>query len=241
MESSRRRATRRAIAVAAALSALAAAAAVADAAARTITRSQAPAAAAAISLRLSDLAGFTGQLNPVTAQERQQGDQLAACDGGVPESGALALGQSSDFSPKTDPSSLTVSSSTEILASAALVAKDLAAVESQHGLACLGNELKAALSSSLPKGTTVSLQGTRLPSVASGADGSFALRFAATLGVKQGSKTVKVTVNSDAIGFTYGQAEVELNVIATGGAEPSASLERRLAALLVARAKSAAG
>jgi hypothetical protein len=75
----------------------------------------------------------------------------------------------------------------------------------------------------------------------SGADGTFALRFAATLHLKQGSKTAKVTVISDAIGFTYGQAEVELAVIATGGADPSASLERRLAGLLVARAKAAAG
>ena len=45
---------------------------------------------------------------------------------------------------------------------------------------------------------------------------------------------------ADSIGFAYGQAEVSFSVVETG-AKPSAALERRLAALLVVRARAAIG
>ena len=44
----------------------------------------------------------------------------------------------------------------------------------------------------------------------------------------------------DVIGFDYGQAEVSLTVEAVGS-KPSTSLERRLAVLLLARARAAIG
>lgn len=236
-----KRLPRLAAAAALPLCALALAAAAATAADRTISRSEAAAVAGAISLRQGDLPGYTQASNPVTAQERKQGDQLASCDGSTPESDALAVAQSPYFSPRSNPNSLTVSSSSEILASAQLVAKDLHAVEGPHGVPCLESELEPELEATLGKGSTVTVTGARLPLVVSGADGSFSLAFTFSLGIKQGKKTVKVPVYADLIGFAYGQAEVALDVIDTGGAKPSTSLERRLAGVLVARAKAAIG
>jgi hypothetical protein len=236
-----KRLPRLAAAAALPLCALALAAAAATAAERMISRSEAAAVAGAISLRQGDLPGYAGSSNPVTAQERKQGDQVAACDGGTPESDALAVAQSPYFSPRSNPNSLTVSSSSEILASAQLVAKDLKAVEGPRGTPCLASELKPQLEATLGKGSSASITSARLPSVVSGADGSFSLAFTVSLSIKQGKTTVKVPLYADLIGFAYGQAEVGLDVIATGGEKPSTSLERRLAGVLLARAKAAIG
>jgi hypothetical protein len=232
---------RRTAAVAAPLLALALTAAVSTAAERTITRSQAASVAAAINLRQRDLSGYAGTSNPVTAEERKQGDQVATCYGGVPESDALAVAQSPNFSPRSNPNSLTISSATEIMPSAKLVAKDLAGIEGPRGLACLQSELKPRLQASVGKGSTVSLTSARVPFAVSGADGSFAVTIKVSLGIKQGKKTVKVPLYADEIGFTLGQAEVALDIVATGGGRPSTSLKRRLVAALLARAKSAIG
>jgi hypothetical protein len=235
-----KRLPRLAAAAALPLCALALAAAVATAAERMISRSEA-AAAGAISLRQGDLPGYSAASNPVTALEREQGDQLSACDGATPESDAFAVAQSPYFSPRSNPNSLTISSSSEILASAQLVAKDLKAVEGPRGTPCLASELKPQLEATLGKGSSATITSARLPSVVSGADGSFSLAFTVSLSIKQGKNTVKVPLYADLIGFAYGQAEVGLDVIATDGTKPSTSLERRLAGVLLARAKAAIG
>jgi len=58
--------------------------------------------------------------------------------------------------------------------------------------------------------------------------------------VGQGGTHVSVPVYADDIGFADGQAEVSL-VLNTAVNAPSASLERRLAAVLVARARATLG
>jgi hypothetical protein len=58
--------------------------------------------------------------------------------------------------------------------------------------------------------------------------------------VRDGTSTVTVPVYVDQIGFADGQAEVTLEVQSTS-VKPSASLERRLAGLLVTRARAAIG
>lgn len=206
---------------------------------RTISPSQAQAVANAIALRPSDLPTLSQQSNPITAQERQLNAQLTACAGGVPDSKGLAEGQSPSFA-STGNLPVTINSNTEILPSAALVAKDLAAITGSRGLPCLQAQLARQLRSSISKGETLSVHGARFPSVVSGSDGTFAFRFSVVVHATSGASTVSVPLYADSIGFAYGQAEVSFTVVETGG-KPSAALERRLAALLVARARAAIG
>lgn len=206
---------------------------------RTVTRRDAHAVAVAINLRHGDLPTLAAQSNPLTAQQRRFSAQLTACLGGVPNSEAYADAQSPTFTGSGS-SSLTISSTTEVLPSAALVAKDLAAVRSAKGIPCLQRQLGAQLKASLAKGDTLSIHGVLLPAIVSGSDGTFALRFNVVVGVKQAGATVPVRVYYDTIGFAYGQAEVGFDVLTTATV-PSTSLERRLGASLLARARAAIG
>ncbi len=204
-----------------------------------ITPSEAAAVAAAISVRQSDLPADKQEANPVTAEERRLAAQATKCAGGVPETDALANTQSANFVSRSAPS-VTVSSGTEILPNVSLVAKDLASVTGPRGLPCLQAELRDELVPSLPKNERVATHSSRLASRVSGADAAFADRFAVVVRVTHGSTTVILPTYVDLIGFTYGQAEVSLSVM-TVAKLPSRSLESRLAALLVARAKAAIG
>ncbi len=206
---------------------------------RTVTRRAAHGVAVAISLRQGDLPTLAAQNNPITAAQRRFSEQLTTCLGGVPGKEAYADAQSPTFTGSGS-SSLTISSTTEVLPSAALVAKDLATVQSAKGIPCLQRQLGAQLQASLAKGDTLKISGVPLPAIVSGSDGSFALRFNVIVGIKQGSSTVPVRVYYDTIGFAYGQAEVGVDVLTTATV-PSTSLERRLGASLLARARAALG
>lgn len=206
---------------------------------RTVTRAAAHAVAVAINLRPSDLPTLAAQANPITAAQRRFSAQLTACLGGVPDNEAYADAQSPTFT-SSGSSSLTISSTTEILPSAALVAKDLAAVRSAKGIPCLQRQLGTQLKASLAKGDTLSIHGVLLPAIVTGSDGTFALRFNVVVGVKQGGSSVPVRVYYDTVGFAYGQAEVGFDVLSTA-TTPSISLERRLGASLLARARAAIG
>ena len=239
MGSARARRRRARIGTIVAVAVLAAGAAAALGSARDVTRGAAHAVAVAINLRQSDLPKLSAQSNPITAQERRFSAQLTACLGGVPDNLAYADAQSPTFTGSGQ-TSLTISSDTEILPSAALVAKDLAAVRSRKGIPCLRHQLGVQLKASIGKGDTLSIHGVPLPSVVSGSDGTFALRFNVIVGIKQGSSTLPVRVYYDTIGFAYRQAEVGFDVLSTATA-PSDSLERRLGASLLARAHAAIG
>lgn len=239
MGSARARRRRARIGTIVAVAVLAAGAAAALGSARDVTRGAAHAVAVAINLRHSDLPKLSAQSNPITAQERRFSAQLTACLGGVPDNLAYADAQSPTFTGSGQ-TSLTISSDTEILPSAALVAKDLAAVRSRKGIPCLRHQLGVQLKASIGKGDTLSIHGVPLPSVVSGSDGTFALRFNVIVGIKQGSSTLPVRVYYDTIGFAYRQAEVGFDVLSTATA-PSDSLERRLGASLLARAHAAIG
>jgi hypothetical protein len=238
----RRRRTRRtaaaALAAACVLGALAAAA-LAAAAAKQVSPANAKAVATAVNLRHSDVPTLKAQSNPITAQQQRFSAQLTACLDGVPNSEAYAEAQSPTFTGSGS-SSLTVSSTSEILPSAALVAKDLAAVAGAKGIPCLQSQLGTQLKASLAKGDTLQIHGAPLPAVVSGSDGAFALRFDVVVKLKQGKTSVSVPVYYDTIGFAYGQAEVGFDVLSTT-VKPSATLERRLGAILLARARAAIG
>jgi hypothetical protein len=206
---------------------------------RTITRADAFAVATAIGVRHGDVPRLKAQSNPMTAQEMAQSAQLTACVGGVPESEALADTQSPNFVNRSGPSG-TLSSGTEILPSSALVAQDFDATTGPHGLPCLLKQLRQELVGKPPKGETVTAHAGTIPPIVSGADRAFAYRVTVIVTVTHKTTTLILPLYVDLIGFTYGQAEVSLTVEAVGS-KPSASLERRLATLLVARARAAIG
>ena len=230
---------RRRIATLAAIAVLGLGAHSALASQRTLTRAQAQDAAAAIGLRRSDLPKLAAQSNPITAQQRRFSAKLTACLGGVPDTEAYAEAQSPTFTG-AGTSSLTVSSTTEILPTAALVDEDLRAVDSAQGIPCLQSQLGDQLKASLAKGAALEIHGTPLPLVVEGSDGTFALRFAVIVTIKQGRSTLPVHLYYDTIGFAYGQAEVGFDVLSTS-ATPSTALERRLGASLLARARAEIG
>jgi hypothetical protein len=223
-----------------AVSAMVVGAGAADGARRTITRQDAQAVATAINLRHSDLPSFAQHPNPITADQKRLNASLGKCVGGVPDTDALAKVQSPSFvSPGSG--SATVSSEALIMPSQALVAKDLAAITGPRAIGCLRSQLSTEIRASLPKGDSlVSIAGSRVTSVVSGADGTFAYRFKFVLGVKQGTKTTKVPAYGDFVGFTYGQAQASFSV-QTELTPPSAAFERQVAARLVSRARAAIG
>jgi hypothetical protein len=142
----------------------------AHAAHRTITRSQAPAVAAAVSLRHSDLPTFGQQRNPITKEQQKLNAQLTTCIGGVPGSLALAESQSPTFSTAGAPAP-TISSTVEILPSATLVAKDLAAITGAKGVPCLKSQLRTQLGSSLVNGESLTVTAARLRAHSAAATG----------------------------------------------------------------------
>ena len=218
---------------------LAASADVSLASHRVITRSEAPAVVAAINLRHSDLPTLKERANSITPQDKRRSTQMTACAGGVPQGEALADVPSSDF-VSSGQLGVTLGSETEILPSAALVAKDLTAIGRPRALSCLASLFGRALRLTLPKTDTLSTQAARLPSIVSGSDGAFVIRLTVVVHVKRGASTVSVPVYIDSVGFAYGQAEVNLTVMRAGAAPPT-SLERQLAALLLTRAHAAIG
>jgi hypothetical protein len=215
------------------------AAAAALAAAKPVTPANAKAVATAMNLRSSDLPTLKVQANPVTAQDRQNNAQMSACIGETPPSKAFADVQSSNFVGPS-PDTLTISSEAQIQPSVAAVTSDLAAIHRPTALTCLQKALVKALATTAPKGSTYTVSTARLPATLPGTTGVAAVRVTAIFHVKSGSKTVTVPAYIDDIGFAYGQAEVSLNVISTLQA-PSASLETKLAELLVTRAHAALG
>ena len=190
--------------------------------------------------RPAERPSLTAVANPLTPQEIRTQAGATACAGGVPPSKAFANTQSPTFQT-AGTSVLAAYSATEILPSTALVAKDLAAIERPRSLQCLLAEVETGLRSSLPVAAKLSgARATRMPSVLTGIAGSFAMRFSVTVRVAAGGASSTVAVYVDDIGFAHGQAEISLAIDTTVTA-PSSSLERRLAAVLVARARAELG
>jgi hypothetical protein len=206
---------------------------------RTITATEALAVATAISIRHADVPELKQESNPITAAQMAQTAHLTSCVRGVPVSKALANVQSPNFANSSG-TSVTLNSGTEILPSTSLVAKDFAAVTGSRGLPCLLSELRRELVGTPPKGETVTSYASRLSTPVSGADGAFADRFNVIVRVTRASTTLILPLYVDLVGFAYGQAEVSLSV-ETVGSKPPRSLERRLAALLLARARTTIG
>jgi hypothetical protein len=231
-----RRGALRLVAIGLALS-LAAATGAASASPTTITREQAPAVAKAINLRPGDLPGYSPKPNPVTAQTIQQDKKFNTCDRGVQDSTALTVLPS----PLFRNASTVIVSEVEVMPSAALVTKDLAAVTSARGLSCFNSQAVATFTAGgLPKHETVTARSTLLSLPAIGSLHPFGVRTISFLHTSSGGTEVTVPLYADEIGVGDGQLELVVTDVPLQGI-PSSALEDRLLALLVARARAAVG
>jgi len=206
---------------------------------RVVTHRQARAVATAINLRQADLPTLKQVGSVTTTPEDAGGEQLSACAGGVPDRLAFANVTSPNF-VGNGAAATTISSSTEIFPSAGLVAKDLAAARSPRGQRCIQEALQASLRSQAQKNETFTASLSLRPAPVSGADTSVEVRVAITATVKTNGKSVSVPLTADFIGFGWGQAEVTMSVLTSFG-PPPASLESRLCAILLSRARAAIG
>jgi len=220
---------------------LIACASVALGAARHVTRADATAVADSLSLRHGDVPGFTqvGVQGPPSALERRLSAGFAACYGGPPYSSVLADRQSPGFQA-SDASRTLVITDTEIFPSAAVAARDLAAAAGKRGQGCALTFGRAAVTP--PKGTRITATLTSIASHDRGTGASIAVRLTLTeVPTSKGGPASRVVATQDELSFVRGQAEISFDLGTSSAAPPSAALERRLASLLVARARSVLG
>jgi hypothetical protein len=202
----------------------------------TVTPAHAAAVASAINLRHGDVSGYAQKPNPLTRQEARQNAQLTKCAGGVQTSHTLILAQSPYFTTQTQ----SIASAVEIFTSPALARQDVRASSTPRGITCVTNFYYSQFRSGASKNQKIAISESGLPSIVSGIAGATAFRLTILSSVTKGSTTLTNRIVFDFVAFTVGQVEVDLSV-SGAGPEPSASLERRLTELLLARAKTAAG
>lgn len=211
------------------------------AAQRQVTRAQATSVAGSLNLRKADLTGFTqiGQQGPPPAAERKLNAEFAACYGGPPFSGIYATVKSPVFQEGAHSTTSAVTE-TEVFPTAALASRDIAAAAGARGRACVLSFGRA--SASPQKGTKILATLTPIASRVSGSGAVIALRLTLTRApTSAGGPAKKVIGTQDEFSFVRGQAEIVLDVATNSAAAPSAALERRLALLLSARARSVIG
>jgi hypothetical protein len=198
------------------------------------TRARARAIAAAVNLTAADLPGFTRSSSKATPGEQQFGAKLARCAGGANPARALVNIDSADFD-RTSPGGIAdteASSNVTLMPSARLAAQDLAAARSARGRRCLVvavDQLLAAMKVPHIKFGRVTL--TRVQLQATGATGSFGLRFKVTAT----SAGLRIPFYIDDFGFTLGPVEVGLTTLGVLTRFPAAD-EQRLFSLLIGRA-----
>jgi hypothetical protein len=211
---------------------------VAAAAIRHVTRSQAPAIVAAINLRHSDLPDLSQGPASTPAElqaDNQANAEMARCYGGPAYSLVLASAASRLYGSASDGGTAIISE-TEIFPSTALASKDLATGGGPAGQACEIAGWRGVFSAKVPPASIVA-QVSAITSVVAGTGMSVAIRM--SFARRSGTTTHALAV-VDLFGFVRGQVETTLE-LQTGGSIPSATTERRLARLLVARARAAIG
>jgi hypothetical protein len=211
------------------------------AAQRHVTKPQATALADSLNLRQGDLPGFKqiGNEAPPTPAARKVNAAFAACYGGPNYSDIYADAESPAFEERTPPATFAVTE-TEIFPTAALASRDIAAAAGPLGRKCALTFGRAAVSPS--KGSKLVASLTPIASRVSGIGAAIAWRLTLTqVPTSTGGPAKTVVATQDEFSFVRGQAEIGLDVGTTSAAVPSAALERRLASLVVARARSVIG
>jgi hypothetical protein len=190
--------------------------------------------ARAVNLTAADVPGFSASSRQEgeTEQERRLQRRLRQCAGPARFAGGLAEEQSPAFKLKRDILQLGVSSEVAVAHTAALAARELAAIRGGRVRECFSRYLNLLLAGQRNRGarlSPVSIASGTPP--APGADGSFGWRITATFTVGR----LRASLYVDILGFGLGPARVTL--VSSGVLRPfPAPIQQRLYALLLARA-----
>ena len=200
------------------------------------TKAQAVAYAHVINLHAGDVPAMTATGPPEgeTAKEQRSVAELARCAGGVGSEHQLVDIRSSKFSRGSGLQQEQVGSGVSVLSSAALASRELTAVRSARGRACITHFARKQFTE---KGTEQlhydQITTSPLP-VPSTAGESFGLRVTVTLTAPHTGTHFSFYL--DFLGFVSGPAEIDLNALSISKPVPSAT-ERRLLSLLHSRAE----
>jgi hypothetical protein len=207
----------------------------AAAAKRPLTKARAQTLAVALNLTASDLPGFgvSAERPHETAAEKERERKLLRCMGGGTSSDALAEASSKSFQRQAQIVRVSVSSSVTIVRTPAEAAAELRAIRSDHTRFCLTRFMGELLASQTRGGASAKLVSiTKATPSAAGTSGTFAWRIAGEITLRG----VRVPFYIELVGFSHGQAEVEL--LSFGLPVPfPATAEQELFALLVQRAR----
>jgi hypothetical protein len=192
-----------------------------------------------VNLRATDLPGFKAskEHEHETAAEKSLERKMLRCTGGVGFNNGLAEASSKEFEREHGVTHQGISSNITVVQTAALAAKELAAMRSSHVERCLSHyvnlifeQLAQAPENHGMTAGLVSILPLSLP--APGTTGSFGWRMTATFNLHG----IKLPFSMDLMGFVFRSAEIAL--FASGLPEPvPAATEERLFSLLDQRAR----
>jgi hypothetical protein len=201
----------------------------------SLTKQQALAFAHAVNLTSADVPGFgvSSRHGGETPAEKRLEREMLRCAGTQGSGKGLAEVSSKDFEIKRGILDLGVSSEVGVAQTAALAARELAAIRSAHVRGCFSHFLDLIFKGKRFSGAIVSpvsiASGTP---PAPGTAGSFGWRITATFTVQR----VRVSLYVDILGFVYGPASVTLFSSSLVRPFPAA-IQQRLFSLLLARAE----
>lgn len=198
-------------------------------------QAQARAFAGAVNLRASDLPGFhaSSERAGKGAAEKRLEPALLRCVGRTGAGRGPVEAGSKTFERGASIITQSVSSQVTVAGSAALAAKELAAIRGGKLEACLASYFRQLLNSQNLHGAKVGPVVTKRGSPpAPGAVGSYGLRFTETLMLRG----LRIPFYVDILGFVKGPAEVSLFTFGVPRQFPAA-LEERLFSLLLQRAR----
>lgn len=201
------------------------------------TKAQAQAFARAVNLQAADVPGFSvsheHEHEHETAAERRLKPELRRCFGSATETKGVVEAGSKTFERSAGIANASVSSEVTVAQTAALSAKELAAIRGGRLPACLAHYFEQLLRAQDFHGASVGPVSTRQGSPpAPGMAGSFGLRFSATVTLHG----LRIPFYVDILGFVDGPAEVSLDTFGIPRPFPG-TVEERLFSLLVERAR----
>lgn len=200
----------------------------ASGASSAVTKAHASAYAHAVNLRAADVPGLAFVSAETETAKGGFATELTRCGGALPGTQAGSI-HSARFTRGSGPGLETVKSGVQVVASAAVAARNVAANQSAGVRACFARAVR-----SLGPAPDLHVAISSLPTRLAGVEASFGLRIGV---VSTPPRERPFRVYQDILGFASGPAEIALTTTRTrvSGTTPSAS-ERRLLSLLYRRA-----